>query len=205
MKFLKQFFSNLNKSINQIKIEEEQNLVNSKIEIKSNQMNFSQNNIINELVKFGITREDFFKRKEELYNKSKIKDNDNDVFWSLCNELLIKNASDYNKLRTIYYSMAIFLHQEGKDNFILLQESARATLNQFNLSDLEVNVEINGCSDSCENCKKMNGKIIPMDEAYSALPIPCKACTHSIGFCRCFYSAIPIRDADGMLIPKLNR
>lgn len=204
MKFLKRFFSNQSKSINQIKIEEEQNSVNSKIEIKNNQINISQNKIINELLKFGVTKEDFFKRKEELSNKSKVIDNDNDTFWSLCNELLIKSAYDYNKLRTIYYSMAIFLNQEGKDNFKLLQESARATLNQFSLSDLQINVEINGCSDSCDDCKKLNGKIISMDEAYSELPIPCKACSHSIGFCRCFYIAVPSRDSEGMLILKTN-
>jgi hypothetical protein len=97
--------------------------------------------------------------------------------------------------------MAVLLHQEGKDNFKLLQLSAKATLDCIQLSDLEFKVQIVGCSDSCEACKKLNGKILTMEEAY-LLPVPCRECTHSIGFCRCTYSSTPIRDSDGMLIFK---
>lgn len=107
-----------------------------------------------------------------------------------------------NKSSQEYYSLAISIHQEGNDNFEILQKSAKARLDEFNQSNLEIMVEIVGCSDSCNNCKKLNGKIISIAEAYSELPIPCKECTHSIGFCRCFYSAVPCRDEEGMLILK---
>ena len=101
----------------------------------------------------------------------------------------------------IYYSMAVLLHQEGKDNFKLLQLSAKATLDSFQLSDLKLKIQIVVCSDSCEICKKLNGKIISLEEAY-LLPVPCRECNHKIGFCRCFYCAVSIRDNEGMLMFK---
>lgn len=154
-----------------------------------------------DLEKFGVTKDEFIKRKEEHYLKYGIENNNNDVVWSLFNELLIKNANKVDKLRMIYYTMAVLLHQEGKDNFKLLQLNAKATLDSFQLSNLEFKVQIVGCSDSCEACKKLNGKIISMEEAY-LLPIPCRECTHRIGFCRCFYCSISSRDSEGMLIFK---
>lgn len=155
------------------------------------------------LESFGVTKDEFLKCREELYSKSGIEtnNNNNDVVWSIFNELLIKNATDFNLLRQIYYSMAIFLREEGKDNFKLLQQSAKATLDSFQLSDLEFKVQIVGCSDSCEACKKLNGKIMSMEEAY-LLPVPCRECTHRIGFCRCLYCAVSSRDSEGMLILK---
>jgi hypothetical protein len=150
---------------------------------------------------FGVTKDEFIMRKEEHYLKYGIENNNNDVVWSLFDELLIKNANDVDKLRMIYYAMAVLLHQEGKDNFRLLQLSAKATLDSYQHSDLALNFQIIGSKDSCENCKKMDGKIISMEEAY-LLPVPCRECTHSIGFCRCTYGAVSIRDNEGMLILK---
>jgi hypothetical protein len=100
-----------------------------------------------------------------------------------------------------YYSMAVFLHQEGKDNFKLLQLSAKATLDSYQDSNLALNFQIISSKDSCENCKKMDGKIISIEQAY-LLPVPCRECTNSIGFCRCTYGAVPIRDNEGMLMLK---
>ena len=93
------------------------------------------------------------------------------VLSTVFNELLIKNANDVDKLGMIYYTMAVLLHQEGKDNFKLLQLSAKARLDSFQSCEFELKVEMVGCSDSCEACKKLNGKIISMEEAY-LLPVP---------------------------------
>lgn len=153
------------------------------------------------LENFGVTKEEFIKRKYEHYLKHGIENNNNDVIWSIFNELLFKNATDFNRLRQIYYTMAVLLQQEGKDNFKVLQLNAKATLDSFQLSNLELKVQIVGCSDSCETCKKLNGKIMSMEEAY-LLPVPCRKCTHRIGFCRCLYCAVSSRDSEGMLILK---
>ncbi|TRX01879.1 hypothetical protein [Flavobacterium gawalongense] len=163
--------------------------------------NYLRYNRLRKLKEFGVTEDEFVKRKEELYLKSGIENNEDDAFWSIFNELLSENANDVNQLRMDYYSMAIFLYEEGRDNFKLLQLNAKATLDSFQLSNLELKVEIVGCSDSCEACKKLNGKIISIEEAY-LLPIPCRECTHRIGFCRCFYCSVSSRDSEGMLIFK---
>lgn len=153
------------------------------------------------LENFGVTKEEFIKRKYEHYLKHGIENNNNDVVWSIFNELLFKNATDFNRLCEIYYTMAVLLHQEGKDNFKLLQLSAKARLDSFQSCEFELKVEMVGCSDSCEACKKLNGKMISIEQAY-LLPVPCRECTHRIGFCRCSYCAVSIRDSEGMLILK---
>jgi hypothetical protein len=168
------------------------------IEIEKKEVFFKERWLA-EIVDYGGTADDFYKRKEEYFLKSGIENNDKDVLWSMFNELLITNAKDVNLLGRIYYSMAIFLHQEGKDNFKLLQLNAKTVLDSFQLCGFEFKVEILGSSDSCDACKIMNGKIISMEEAY-LLPIPCRECTHRIGFCRCFFGLVAIRDKDGMLI-----
>ncbi len=158
-----------------------------------------------EVESFGVSKEKFLKRKEEHFLKYGIKDNSNDVVWSLFNELLIKNANDNTLLSRIYYSMAVFIYKEGKDNFKYLQLSAKATLDSFQLkcesSDLVFNIQIIVSRDSCDNCKSMAEKIMTIEEAY-LLPVPCRDCTHTIGFCRCTYGVIPVRDSDGKLILK---
>lgn len=154
-----------------------------------------------DLEKFGVTKDEFIKRKEEHYLKYGIENNNNDVVWSLFNELLIKNANDVDKLRMIYYTMAVLLHQEGKDNFKLLQLSAKATLDSFSSSEFVLEIQIIRCSDSCENCKKTDGKTMTLKEAY-LLPIPCRDCANGVGFCRCTYAAKGKRDNEGLLIFK---
>jgi hypothetical protein len=153
-----------------------------------------------DLEKFDVTKDEFIKRKEEHYTKFGIENNNNDVVWSLFNDLLIKYANDFDKLRMIYYTMAVRLHQEGKNNFKLLQLSAKATLDSLQLrnqsSDLVFNFTIIGCGNSCENCKKLIEKNLTREEAY-LLPVPCIKCTHSIGFCRCTYASMSIRDNEG--------
>jgi hypothetical protein len=191
------FIRKLADSKNKTLITEEQA---QEIEIEK-EKNYQKNTRLSKLREFGITEDEFIRLKEEHYLKYGIENNDNDVFWSIFNQLLIKNVNDGNKLLINYYSMAVFLHQEGKDNFKLLQLSAKATLDSYQDSNLALNFQIISSKDSCENCKKMDGKIISIEQAY-LLPVPCRECTNSIGFCRCTYGAVPIRDNEGMLMLK---
>lgn len=166
-----------------------------------------RNRWLTELKRFGIKEHDFYARKKDFLKKLGIPNNDNDVIWSLFNELLNKNCNNFNQLQMLYYSMALFVHEEGKDNFYLLKECAKASLNRIQLetdlgSDLVFMVEVVACLKSCDKCKKLNGLKMTVKEAFNTMPIPCKECNHSIGFCRCFYVAVPIRDEEGLLIFK---
>ena len=168
-----------------------------------------RNRWLTDLQRFGIKEHTFYERKEQFFKKTGIQNNDNDVVWSFFNELVYKNHSDFNQLQKIYYSMALFVNEEGKDNFYLLKECARASLNRIQLetdltSDLVFMVEVVAGSNSCDNCKKSNGLQMTIADALKTMPIPCKECNHSIGFCRCLYSAIPMRDENGLLILKTD-
>ena len=81
---------------------------------------------LTDLKRFGIKEQDFYARKEQFLKKSGIQNNDNDVIWSFFNELLFKNHNNFNQLQMLYYSMALFVHEEGKDNFYLLKECAKS-------------------------------------------------------------------------------
>ena len=48
-------------------------------------------------------------------------------------------------------------------------------------------VEILASQNSCEHCKKQQGRIFEIDEALKARPLPCEECSHEIGYCRCTY------------------
>ncbi|UQD54962.1 hypothetical protein [Flavobacterium sp. K5-23] len=192
---------NLVRNLSNLKIKTlltEEQVKEIEIEQTNNYLKFKG---FNKLQSFGVTEDEFLKRKEKLYLKTGIENNNSDVIWSIFNELLLKNAGNPDKLAMIYYSMAIFLKEEGKNNFKLLQECAKSRLDSFQLLGFDVTVEILGCSDSCEACKKSHGKIISMKEAY-LLPIPCENCNHTIGFCRCYFAATSLRDDEGMLILK---
>lgn len=158
---------------------------------------------LTDLQKFGIKEHDFNDRKEQFFKKTGIRNNDNDVIWSFFNELLYENHGNFNQLQMLYYKMALFVHEEGKDNFYLLEECAKASLNRMEFeSDLVFIVEVVACSNSCDTCKKSNGLKMTIADAFKTMPIPCKECNHSTGFCRCFYCAVPMRDNEGILILK---
>ncbi len=149
------------------------------------------NDWINKLSSFGITRKDFERIKSEKLKKSKTV-RGGDVLWYLFNakaENLMK-ISDWQGLKMIYYNMALFLNQEGKGCFQLLEVSAKMELMNYRESGVK-KVEI-CASQGCEECKKFNGKTFLIEEALEMKPIPCKKCTHKMydekfSFCRCMY------------------
>jgi hypothetical protein len=178
-------------------------------EIEENRVSFI-NSWLNELKTFGIKEEEFYIRKKELFLISGIENNDNDVIWSLFNELLVKNSNNYDRQSKLYHSMAIYLSQEGKDFYYLLRESYKANLKRMQLESLASNmvsiVEIvastNSNSPACGKCKKLNGVQMTFEDALLKMPIPFEDCEHSNGFYRCFYSTINLRDENDMLMLK---
>lgn len=177
----------------------------AKYQIEENRIYF-RNRWLKELNEFGLKDEEFYTRKKEFVLKLGIENNDSDVFWSLFNELLIKNSDNYERLSKIYHRMAIFLFQEGKDFYYLLRESLKANLKQLHLeslsSELVSKVQVLVSSNACDNCKKLAGMTMTYEEALTKMPIPIKDCDYSRGWYRCFYAKVHIRDDDGMLMLK---
>lgn len=146
------------------------------------------------LSRYGITREDFDNRHKAFSEKHEALVNDNDVIWSLYNELIAK-TTDYHDLKMIYYNMAILLNKEGKEFFHILQLSSKMqlmTMKQMDIKKVEISTAGEG---SCESCRKLEGRIFRIEDALEKMPIPCKKCnmevfTEGKGFCRCMYSPV---------------
>ena len=58
---------------------------------------------------------------------------------------------------------------------------------QYKQSGVVTKVEILASQNSCEHCKKQQGKIYTVNEALKTRPLPCKECDHEMGYCRCTY------------------
>lgn len=143
---------------------------------------------------FGIKDSDFINKRKELSEKFGKEAKSTDVIWGLFNELILK-TKDLCLLKTIYYSMALFLNEDGKDCFTILQQSAKMELMRFKQEGFIEKVKIlTAGKDSCEACRCLENKIFTIEEALKKMPIPCKECTHKIhnnkkSFCRCCYLA----------------
>lgn len=142
---------------------------------------------------YGITERDFDISKVELTKKFGEEPSDKDVIWSLFNKLITK-MRDFHTLKMIYYDMALFLNEEGKDFFSVLQQSAKMELMYYKQSDVEKVQILTAGKGSCEQCQQSENKIFTIEEAFEKMPIPSKECTHEMsvgqrGFCKCCYIA----------------
>lgn len=93
----------------------------------------------------------------------------------------------------IYYDMALFLNEEGKDYRLPLQQAAKMKLLSFKKEGVIEKVEISsGGEGTCEACNQLDGKIFPIEDALKKMPLPFEKCTNSMehgnpGFCMCMY------------------
>lgn len=143
---------------------------------------------------YGITEKEYENYREELRKKWEREPNERDIAWSIFNKLLFLKHRDLHDLQMIYYQMALFLNEEGKDFFKILQQSSKTELLKMKKEGYIEKVKIMASDDSCESCKKLNDKLLFIDEAIEKLPIPCEECSHIMdsgkrGFCRCLYNA----------------
>lgn len=153
----------------------------------------AKNRWISNLQSYGITEKDYDKHESELSKRFGSKASYRDVIWKIFNELLLVKH-ELQDLKMLYYQMALFLNEEGKDFFKILQQSAIMELKHMQKEGFVKKVKILATPNSCEACKKLNDKIFTIDEALKTLPIPCNECSYIMdngkkGFCRCLYNA----------------
>lgn len=122
-----------------------------------------------------------------------------DKQWESFNRKLQKfmQTNDWIGLGVTYYQMANFLKGEGKDSSQLRQQGYKVKLRRVE-EELKrydkqriKRVEILAISESCKNCKKMNGKVFSIKRAIESKPLPVESCEHEYG-CRCGY--LPVID-----------
>jgi len=150
------------------------------------------------LGEYRVTEKDFEITKDQLSKKFGQEPSNQDVLWSLFNQLIAKNINDFFTLKRIYYEMALYLNDLGKDFFPFLQISRKMELMNYkqNYKHLGINkVQILTCGPgSCMQCQSLHGKIFTIEEALEKMPIPVKTCTKTMGdgkkgFCKCCYVA----------------
>jgi hypothetical protein len=146
---------------------------------------------------YGITEEIFESRKKALSSEWKQVVADSDAIWSLLNELLEENmkSGDFHTLKMLYHDMAWFLDEEGQEFFDILVARQRAELMEYKTQWGIKKVRITTSADPCPACKKLDGKVLTIQQALKTMPIPCKECTTTVlgkreGFCRCNYDAV---------------
>lgn len=103
--------------------------------------------------------------------------------------------NDFYRLGLTYYEMAKLLEKEGKNSekfkefgYQMKLKSQQAELEGYKNSGI-MKFEIRSIDTSCDACKKLNGKIIEIEDAILNNPIPVKECQHKYG-CRCVYLAV---------------
>jgi hypothetical protein len=148
----------------------------------------------------GVTRSDF-----DLYRQSQLKRSGHtsslsDLAWGIMNESLTRTR-DREQLRQIYWNMARFLYEEGKDHLKLMQEAqkwalagwqnaARDGAIHWERTRLEV---ITAGAASCDACQILDGVAFTIEEVLGQMPLPVKNCSHEPakpggpGWCRCCY------------------
>lgn len=136
---------------------------------------------------YGATKEDFLNTQISLRKQFGFEPPFRDVIWSLFNQSIKRG-------QTPYYSMALFLDDEGRDPTKMLQINNEIRLKQYKDMKVVRSVKIITAGDqSCESCKKLEGITYNIDEALKTSVLPCKNCSfhaseHSkYGFCRCLY------------------
>ncbi len=149
----------------------------------------SLNKWIRDLEPYGISEKDFILKREEMSKKSEIW-TDRDAIWSLFNDAAAK--TEPNRLQGLYYLMSLFRNEEGGEDLAVRRASAESDLAQYRRMRV-TEVEVLAAPDSCEACKRLEGRKFTVEQVLAEHPLPCLECTHKLRkkdvkpFCRCIY------------------
>ena len=144
---------------------------------------------LTKLSEFGYTKSDY----EKIITQSQM--SEKDAIWSIFNQALLKYAGDFHTSGMIYFNMAYFLLEEGKDPIHIVQLCKEMEIQDIekqikNSRSLSSNIKISSnfhISANCTNCKFLNDKVISIEEARRLQPIPLKDCNRQ--FCLASYRA----------------
>ena len=149
-----------------------------------------------DLAKLKISEKEYDDHKAKLAKKFGFEPIFFDVAWDLLNAraLRLAKSRNFNNLGILYYEMARFLNEEGKDFFHVLKQSKEMELEHLKTMGVK-KVEIMCGPGACPSCLKLDKKILAIDEALKIMPVPNKDCTNVLydNFCRCLINAIARR------------
>jgi hypothetical protein len=134
-----------------------------------------------------------------------------DFIWSVFNEVqtLYANSAKsevelYSKQKEIYFPMWQFLKDEKRDFKHILNAITQIELYlmraESDASDYVYEVHVIGTK-CCENCNKIDGIVLTIEQAIEQNLLPYKECTRN-GGCICLYTSIMVTGNDGRLLRK---
>lgn len=109
---------------------------------------------------------------------------------------------------SIYYAIARFLFTSGRDPRKALRLGAGAELRSIREQGAtQVLLLRSPDADHCETCRQADGRIVPLEEAESSLPIPCAECTArndegKWSWCSCRYAMSPAAQRRSSVTPN---
>lgn len=150
------------------------------------------NQAIRRLLEYGVSKSDFENHRKILTKRFSKEPSDDDIVWSLFNGLIAR-TDDYGTLGGIYYAMALFLNDEGKNPFQTIELSRKMSLLEFKVNGLEKVIIYSARDNSCSACLKQHETVYQIKTALGEMPIPCKDCSYILHngkypFCRCLYA-----------------
>jgi predicted RNA-binding Zn-ribbon protein involved in translation (DUF1610 family) len=152
----------------------------------------AENKYLRFFADYDVSRDYLLKRRDEYFRKIGKGATYPDLTWSVAQGVLQKFAKtgNYEGMSSIYFSMALMLHREGRPFFHALHEYHKWNLYHYKEQHKDIDgveVSIIPCGDSCPTCSELSGKRFTIDEALEQMPLPVKGCTTDGGWCRCGY------------------
>ena len=153
---------------------------------------------------FEIVKEGLIRKRDEWFSKTG-HITYGDFLWSLLNGQIFTytKTQDWSNMSAAYQRLAIILHEVGKDNYGVLKEFHKWALKSFQAKEKSIKKEgynvrtsvsimypYKDKSSLCENCQKVAGKEMLLDEAIELNLLPVKDCTCKAGYCNCVYFGI---------------
>jgi hypothetical protein len=148
---------------------------------------------------YGLEDADFAGLREQLSRRFAREPSSGDVLWALFQDTLQRamKSGDLQQCKMLYLEMALFVYEEGREFFHLLEQSRKMELTAYKRDGFVDRVFIITAGDaSCEACQELKGTVFTIDDALEQMPIPCRDCTFDFqgsgqpGWCRCLYGAV---------------
>lgn len=148
----------------------------------------------------GIPLDRLWQERELLSTKWGRRASAADAAWGVLNQVVV-NTADLHARGMVYFQMARFLWEEGRDHLEVARQARQMELANWKqaagrgLLDLRRArvVVITAKESSCPACRALEGVEFTLDEAAAKMRIPAAGCTHDLstgrshGWCRCCY------------------
>lgn len=142
------------------------------------------------MMKYGFGEPDLRLRRDRMERSMKRQVNEFEAAFGLLGEIVSSSDSVQDKV-SLFFGMAEVLHIQGLDPSQPLMAMHNTELATFKEIGFRL-VRVESSKDACVECKKISGKVVPLEEAMKGGVLPHRSCKHDVrkgGLCRCRFLA----------------